>query len=379
MNIFHIYSDWKWTGPSEPILNLCVGLRQIGHNVSLACLEPPDESLTHSFPFRIREKGINPVLLRPSGKLSFLFALLDNINRIEEFIKQSPIDVIHAHSSLDHFIAAKAVRHLEKKPKIIRTNHKGYQFLPSLITNWLIKYKTDGYITLSKSLLEVDRKSFPDITEKSWVLGGIVDTEKFNIEKIHDDIRARLKVGKEDIIVAVVARIQRHRRFEIILAVLENLVKEFPNLKLLVIGRGTLQDEILTKPAEQKGLKDNIIHIMQRVHDRDYVEYLSVINFGIFLVPGSDGSCRAVLEMMSLSKPVIVSKIGILPEIIDNEVNGLVIDDTSDNLAEAIKNLVTNQDNRIKYGLSARTKAISDFSIESVAKKAEEIYLSVLK
>jgi len=379
MNILHIYSDWKWTGPSEPILNLCIGLKQTGHNVSLACLEPPDELQTNSFPFRIREKGFNPILLRRSGKLSFLFALMENINRIEEFIKQNSVDIIHAHTSLDHFIAAKAVRHLAKKPKIIRTNHKGFQLLPSLITNWLIKYKTDGYIALSKDLLEVDRKSFAGSIEKSWSLGGIVDTDKFNREKMHDDIRARLKINKDDIIAGVVARIQRHRRFEIILSALEVLAKEFPNLKLLVIGRGTYQDEILTESAKEKGLQDNIIHIRQRLHDTDYAEYLSVIDFGIFLVPGSDGSCRAVLEMMSLAKPVIVSRIGILPEIIDNEVNGLVIDDTPEQLAQAIRNLAANQDNRVKYGLSARAKAIRDFRIESVAKKAEEIYLSVLE
>ena len=41
MKIFHLFSDWKWTGPSEPIVNLCKELEGRGHDVTLAYRKPP--------------------------------------------------------------------------------------------------------------------------------------------------------------------------------------------------------------------------------------------------------------------------------------------------------------------------------------------------
>jgi hypothetical protein len=41
MKILHLFSDWKWTGPSEPMLNLCKALEGKGHDVTLAYRKPP--------------------------------------------------------------------------------------------------------------------------------------------------------------------------------------------------------------------------------------------------------------------------------------------------------------------------------------------------
>ena len=41
MKILHLLSDWKWTGPSEPVMNLCKELGRRGHDVTLAYQKPP--------------------------------------------------------------------------------------------------------------------------------------------------------------------------------------------------------------------------------------------------------------------------------------------------------------------------------------------------
>lgn len=378
MNILHIYSDWKWTGPSEPIFNLCSGLKQQGHNVFFACLEVPDDVKKTTLPGRLHEKGMELVPLRSHAKLTFLFALVDNINRIEKFISKQGIEIMHVHSSLDHFIAAKAVRHLQVKPKIVYTNHKGIPILPSLVSNWLIKQKTDGYITLSKTLLLIDRQNFNLPIERSWLLEGTVDINRFNPANVRKNIRFELNINSDDIMIGVVARVQRHRRFEIILSSFARLIKEFPTIKLMVIGRGTYQDDVLANPAKEMGLERNIIHIKQRLNDDDYLDYLAMMDLGVFLVPGSDGSCRAVREMMAMGKPVIVSMQGILPELIEDKVTGLVIDDTAENLVQTIRSLITNHSLIIKYGTSARNHATTNFDIAIQVKHLEEIYQALL-
>jgi len=124
------------------------------------------------------------------------------------------------------------------------------------------------------------------------------------------------------------------------------------------------------------GIRTNLIFTgYQR---EDFCETLSCLNFKIFLVPGSDGSCRAVREAMALGKPVIVAKRGILPELIEDKVNGLVIEDTPENLAKAIMFMVENPELCKKMGRNARTKALELFNLEKQAAKIENIYKKIL-
>jgi len=52
MRILHLFSNWKWTGPADPVLNLCKGLSHRGHDVTLATEKPLCRLRQH------REKGL---------------------------------------------------------------------------------------------------------------------------------------------------------------------------------------------------------------------------------------------------------------------------------------------------------------------------------
>jgi glycosyltransferase involved in cell wall biosynthesis len=185
-------------------------------------------------------------------------------------------------------------------------------------------------------------------------------------------MRAGLGLSKNDVIAGIVARVQPHRRFDILLKAVRLVVQELPSFKLIIIGRGTHRKRIAIEPAHQMGLTQHIIFTGYRTDD--YVDILGALDFGIYLVPGSDGSCRAVREMMAMAKPVIVSTKGILPEIIEDGTTGLVIEDTSENLAQAILKLAQNHSLTRQLGENARAKALKDFSPESQVVKLEDFY-----
>jgi len=124
------------------------------------------------------------------------------------------------------------------------------------------------------------------------------------------------------------------------------------------------------------GIRTNIIFTGYK--REDFCETLSCLNFKIFLVPGSDGSCRAVREAMALGIPVIAAKRGILQELVESGTDGLVIDDTPENLAKAIMLLVDNPEFCQKLGENARTKALALFDLDKQAAKVEKIYEQVL-
>ena len=60
----------------------------------------------------------------------------------------------------------------------------------------------------------------------------------------------------------------------------------------------------------------------------------------VFLMAGSDGTARALREAMAMGKPVVVADRGILPELVEDGISGLVVKDTPDELAKATLQLL---------------------------------------
>jgi len=110
----------------------------------------------------------------------------------------------------------------------------------------------------------------------------------------------------------------------------------------------------------------------------DYVDFLAAADLKLFLVPGSDGTCRAVREAMALGKPVVASSRGMLPELVSHGVTGLVVEDTPDNLARAILLLAGQPDLRRKMGEAARESALRDFRPEKQAQQVGAFYEALL-
>jgi len=327
-------------------------------------------------------KGIDPFIIKPN-KLAKVIMLWQNTRRLLYYLKHNKIDIIHAHSTFDHHLAGNLLNYISYRPKIVRTNHTGYPLTPSLRSKSLLSNSTDAYITFSESLRQRDMKYFSEykatITpDKTWAVGGAINTTPFmSMGQPNRELKARYGIVDDDVVVGIIARVQRHRRFHILLWAMARALKEIPGLKLLILGRGTYYKDILVDPIKKLGLGNNVI--LSGYHISDYYDMISLMDFGVYLVPGSDGSCRAVLELMSSGKPVIAARRGILPDIIDDGRNGLVVDDRPDNLADALVALAIDKEKRMQFGINARAKAIQEFSIEKQVDKIMGIYEKILR
>ncbi|MCP4267668.1 MAG: glycosyltransferase family 4 protein, partial [Candidatus Brocadiaceae bacterium] len=85
-----------------------------------------------------------------------------------------------------------------------------------------------------------------------------------------------------------------------------------------------------------------------------------------------------VREVMAMGKPVIAANRGMLPEIVDNNITGLVIEDTPENLAEAILKLSRNENLRKKLAKASLRKALEKFSLDTMATQIEKVYEELL-
>lgn len=182
-------------------------------------------------------------------------------------------------------------------------------------------------------------------------------------------------IPPEAFVVGIVARMQRHRHYDDLFEAVRRLAVE--NVRVIVVGRGTRQEEVGREPVRRLGLEGRV-HFVGYVQGEDYVGILNAFDVMVFLVPGSDGTCRAVREAMAMGKPPVVAARGMLAEIVEDGKEGFVVDGSVEGLAEALLRLAKNRALARGLGRAARERAVLRYSLEAQAREVHAVYANLL-
>lgn len=374
MRVLHLYGDSRWTGAAEPTLELCCELRALGVDVSLAC-NPEEPEVLNSLPRQALKRGV---------PLCFDFALnrrlnaLDNlrdIRRLGAYCEREEIDLLHAHFTHDHVIGGMAARWSQRQTRIVRTNHKAVATPPGFGTRFLYRRLTDGYLTYSQSALAADAAAFS--LTGAWRIEPALRLQRFEPSPNAADVRAQFDLGPQHFVVGVIARMQRHRRFSELLEGVRLARQRLPELRVLILGRGTHMHEVAVQPVRRLGLEETVLFAGYLTGA--YIDTIAAFDALLFLVPGSDGTCRALREAMAMGKPIIGARRGMIPELVSDGETGLVIDDTPENIAAAIERLARNRVETQAMGAAGRKRAVALYDARQQAARVQAIYEQLLE
>jgi glycosyltransferase involved in cell wall biosynthesis len=157
--------------------------------------------------------------------------------------------------------------------------------------------------------------------------------------------------------------VQPQRRFDLLLDAAALVARECPTFRLVVIGRGSKLEATAREPARQRGLLDRVVFFPGYFEGADYVEVLRALDVKLFLVPGTDGTARAVREALACGLPVVTTRRGVLPELVRDGVSGRVLDENPAAFAEALLALAREPEARRRLGEAARKDAEARFSL----------------
>lgn len=373
MNVLHLFSNAKWTGPAEPALNLCVALRRLGVEADFACAPNAGASINKVVE-TARDRGIEPILRFHLSKHRNPITNAHDRRALAKFLKSKNYDLIHCHLDNDHRIALKPAT--RQKMPVVRSSYKGTGFhTPS--TAAALLPATAALIEPSKMALENDEKMFHFPRRKMYLIPGAVDTERFDPTRELPDARRWLGIPNDAFVVGIVARLQTHRHYEEFFLAIRRLVSAVEKVHAIVVGRGTRQQTVGQDSAGALGLGARV-HFPGYVDGENYVGMLKAFDVKVFLVPGTDGTCRALREAMAMGKPGVVARRGMLPEIIEHETNGLVCDGSTEALFHALHRLATHKPETRALGRAARQKALRVFSLDTQAQAVRAVYQAVL-
>jgi glycosyltransferase involved in cell wall biosynthesis len=378
MRVLHLFSNSKWTGPAEPALSLAVHLRDLGLDVSFACA-PYCANPVNRVVESAREQGLEPVLTLRLYKHRHPVWNLTDAWRLARLVRAGRFDIVHCHLDNDHRIAITALarsRAVYGAPVLVRSSYHGAGFPVRLGTAFAIG-RTDALLEPSLRALERDRASFGERIRFIQRVATGVDAQRFDPSRPLPDLRENLGLGPADVLLGIVARVQPHRKFDVLLEAFARVARQEPHAHLVIVGRGSKMERVVVEPVRRMGLSHRV-HFAGFLQGDDYAAALKSFDIGVLLAPGSDETCRAAREMMAMGLPMVVSDAGMLPEIVDHGTNGCVCSCTPGELAEAFRGLVQNGELRRQMGAAARSKALREFSLRRQARAVADVYERLL-
>jgi glycosyltransferase involved in cell wall biosynthesis len=187
--------------------------------------------------------------------------------------------------------------------------------------------------------------------------------------------RQQLGLADTDIVIGAVGRLERQKRFDLLMEVLAALRATRPHLRLLIAGDGSLREEL---DAVHRRL--NLGESCRLLgHTPDVIGLHHALD--LFVQASDDeGSPNVVLEAMSLETPVVATNVGGTSDLIDDGVHGLLVPPGDQNaLAGALARALDDWPATQERARAARRRVVDELSFERRMARVEAIYDDLMK
>jgi glycosyltransferase involved in cell wall biosynthesis len=206
------------------------------------------------------------------------------------------------------------------------------------------------------------------------VLNGI-DTETFRREpRRAGPARASFNVPSSTSVVGSVGRLERQKRFDILIEAVARLRQQQRDVTLVIVGDGSLA-ATLRAHASTHGVADACVFTGHRT---DVVDVLHA--FDLFAQSSEyEGTPNCVLEAMAIGAPVVATTVGGTAELIDDHVHGLLVPPHNpEALAAAIAAALDDREATARRAAAARLRIEQEFSFDTRMRKVERIYQALV-
>lgn len=231
--------------------------------------------------------------------------------------------------------------------------------------------KADRILSTSNSMTQQTKK----FTKKEidfFYLG--VDTQKFK------PIKSESLFNPADIVIGTIKTLEKKYGIEYLIRAFKILKIRLPDLsiKLLIVGGGSLEKNLKELVKELNLVNDTVFTGF--IQPNEITKYYNMLDiYAALSIEDSESFGLAVIEASSCEKPVVVTNVGGLPEAVEENVTGMIIENKNiQEAADCFYKLVTDKNLRIQMGKSGRKRVIEKFNWDKKVNSMIELYSQLI-
>ena len=346
-------------------------LAQRGHEVHFIGYErpfrlPPDATRLH----------FHPVVVNDYDLFKYPDYTLPLSVKMAEVSNNERLDVLHVHYAVPHATAAILARSMlprERQPRVVTTLHG---------TDTTLLGHDPGYGPAIRHALNcsdaVTAVSEFLKKESQRLLGfeGPLDVI-YNFFAPRAPLRSREAVRHElglkdsDVMLLHSSNLRPLKRIDLLLETAAR-IRPDDSFKLVILAGGSFAP--FTDQVRRLKLEDRVV-VRENVNVIE--DYLQAADIGL-ITSETESFCLSILEAMCFACPSVATKVGGIPEVVEDNVTGLLApSDNADALAQAVESLIQNPQRRTAMGRAAQQHAREKFSAEVIVPQYETLYRRV--
>jgi glycosyltransferase involved in cell wall biosynthesis len=350
----NIGKGWGWGGIESHSETLAALLSKNGHEVIMGCWNEGSVMVAGGLALPSRR-----ITIVNSGDIPAIVKIIRVCSR-------DNIQVIIANSGREYWPAAIAAK--IAKTKVVFIRHQMDRLKRT--TCWLVNNYVDRVVAVSGAVKDALIESGIS-HEKIEVIYNSIPLERFNPVLVErNEVRRELGIDGNSIVMGTVGKLHQGKGVFDLLSGVHHLMKKYPNIRLLFVGDGPERTR-LEQEARRLSMHDKVIFAGVR---KDIERMYAAID--IFVLPST---CReafgmVLIEAMAMGKPVIATTMGGIPEIVDDEVNGILVPPQDpDAIAHAIARYIEDGAFSRKVALEGRKLIEQKFSDEAMGDSFENV------
>lgn len=357
MKVLHVDTGTEWRGGQQQALYLYAGLAELGVEGVMAC--PPGSELER----RCRERGLTCEPLRTGGEWDVGAGL-----RLAGIARRRGCGLLHAHTS--HAVTTcRWARVFRRNLRVVATRRVDFHIARGWLSRWKYGGKgLDRLVCISNGVRRVMTED--GIPESALtVIRSAVDLHRFD-DAAAEGVPPVLKAfGDGAVVVGTVAAMVGHKDYPNLLRAAAEVTAHHPHVVFCALGDGPREERIHAL-ASELGLGERFVFAG---YQQDPGPWLH--RFDIFVLASrEEGLGTSILDAHSLGKPVVATRTGGIPDVVEDGVNGVLVPPESpEALAEALGRLVEDQRLRHRLGEGAR-ETVKAFSVARMASEYKALY-----
>lgn len=363
MTILHISTPVSWRGGEQQIAYLIKANKAACHNLVFC----PEHSALHH---HCVNHQIDHHTFSRKGPLSLIAAAA-----LTSYCKKHRVSVVHCHDSHAHTMAVVAASIFGNKVPVIVHRRVDFPVHRSLFSRFKYNHSIiRRFVCVSEAIREMLVPSLRH-PEKALCIHSSIDMSRFG-SSVNSEapLRATFGLSPDTILVGNTAALAPHKDYPTFVRTAALLYKRFPAMRFVIIGDGPLRTAV-RQWVEASGLSPVVIFTGFR---KDIPALLPELN--IFLMTSkTEGLGTSILDAFASKVPVVATRAGGIPELVEDGVTGLLAEVGNDNqLAEAVSALISDTTRAREITDNAYRKALG-FDYRIMGEKTLGLYREVLQ